>query len=208
MTIKVLIFDIDLTICNNSQRKRLALERALSCKISNQDWTQIKSEYYLDKILSKLKIQYNELILQKFLSHFLYDEDLFQYDKPFQFAVPVINELKNKYQIYYLTARTLCKTAHNFITKYSFYDGTIYCCDDTNKKNSYFQKIIDHSISKPYEIISISDLPDDGITAKKLGIISVGTYEGCPSNKNHLEKVCDYTISNINELPNLLTTIY
>ena len=75
MTIKVLIFDIDLTICNNSQRKRLALERALSCKISNQDWKQIKSEYYLDKILSKLKIQYTELILQKFLSHFLYDED-------------------------------------------------------------------------------------------------------------------------------------
>ena len=61
MTIKVLIFDIDLTICNNSQRKRLALERALSCKIPNQDWVQTKSEYYLDKILSKLKIQYLSL---------------------------------------------------------------------------------------------------------------------------------------------------
>ena len=57
MTIKVLIFDIDLTICNNSQRKRLALERALSCKIPNQDWVQIKSEYYLDKITNKISLR-------------------------------------------------------------------------------------------------------------------------------------------------------
>ena len=54
---------------------------------------------------------------------------------------------------------------------------------------------------KPNEAVAIGDLPGDALAAKSVGISTIGTYEGHPSGKEGLEKVCDFVIENIVDLP-------
>jgi len=208
--IKVLIFDLDLTLCENYERKRKAIERALNKEIPRELVPYIRSDYVFDTILAKMGIRTGKVsILKSAFQHFFYDEDLFQLDKPFKGAVETLTRLaEDGYRIYYLTGRPIKKTAIDFITKYGFPQGTTYAekvgVGESHKKVKLFSRILKDAGVEPSEAAAIGDLPGDASAAEKVGIIAIGTYEGHPSGREGLEEVCDLVIERIVDLPEAL----
>ena len=210
--VKVLIFDIDLTICDNFDRKRKAIERVFGKGIGETQWSYIKYEYGFGKILKKLQIKSNhDNIINEMLNHFLYDEDLFKLDVPFKMAVDVLNRLSDKYEIYYLTGRPVHSTAVDFITKFGFPEGKIFSekigLGESSKKSELIREIVKISKIIPQEGVSIADLPGDALAAKKAGVVAVGTYEAHLDMMCELEELCDYVIGKIDELPEVIDQI-
>jgi CTP-dependent riboflavin kinase len=208
--VKILIFDLDLTICENSERRRKAIERALNKEISEEFINYIKNGYPLDVILDKMQIHpEQEAILKSCYQHFLYDEDLFQLDRPFGGAVETLTKLaKEGYEIFYLTGRPIKKTAVDFITKYGFPQGDIYAekvgVGESHIKVKLFQRILTDAKAEPNETVAIGDLPGDALAAKQLGITAIGTYEGHTTGKEGLMEACDAVIKRIIDLPEAL----
>ena len=209
LKVRVLVFDIDLTICDNSERKRKAVERALGRKISELEWSEIKWEYGFEKILDKLGVSSEqEKSLNDIMKHFLYDVDLFELDKPFGKAVEILNSLDHKYEIYYLTGRPIHQTAVAFIEKYAFPKGDIYSTKaglgESYKKITLLSQILRAANVTSGEVVSIADLKGDAQAAKEVGVTAIGTYQAHQEMREELQEVCDEVIGDIRELPEAL----
>ena len=210
--IKVLIFDVDLTICNNSERERRSIERTLDHRISDGDWALIKDEYGFHRTLEVLKINSSlEKIVNGVMKHFLYDEDLFELDYPLDMAVKTLNILNNDHIIYYLTGRPIHHTAVDFIKKFGFPDGKVFSIKlgfgESHKKIRPLSQILREAKVNPEEAVSVADLPGDAMAAKSVGVVTVGTYQAHLNMKEELQRVCDHVIGNILELPTVLNEL-
>jgi phosphoglycolate phosphatase-like HAD superfamily hydrolase len=214
VTIKLLIFDIDLTISDNFARKKKAIERGIGRRLKEKSFQRIKRAYGLEAILKGLGFRESEipLLQEKILNHFFYDEDLFDLDTPLEGAVETLKSLaKEGYKIYYLTGRPLIQTAEKFLNYYGFPAGPVFAemikPGESEKKIKLFAAIVKHAKINPREALAVGDLPGDAIAAKKVGIMTVGTCQAPESSEEELKRVCDYTISNIADLPKILQKI-
>ena len=115
---------------NEQKLERFAKGEKIDSMIISYDNKSRKIVYHLshDELLRDLlQIKSNhDKIINEMLNHFLYDQDLFKSDVPFEMAVDVLNRLSDKYEIYYLTGRPVHSTAVDFITKFGFPEGKIF----------------------------------------------------------------------------------
>ena len=212
MKIKVLVFDLDLTICDNFDRKRAALERTVNRTFSDDQWRDVKYEYGFANILRQLGVNHDRETIDSILNHFFYDEDLFALDKPFERAVNTLKLLaKHGYTIYYLTGRPIRKTALQFLERFGFPPGKVYSekvlFGEGWKKVRMLQEIISEARVAPAEIASVGDLPQDGEAAKQLGVFAIGTTESRGFGNAELEKTCDYVIDDVSKIPEVLVKL-
>lgn len=180
-----MIFDVDMTICDTSIRKRMALERTLMDKSKKP-----------------------EEIMDKMLRYFFFDEDLIKTDVPLDGAVETLQKLSDGYKIYYLTGRPSAQTAKDFLRRYRFPIGPVFATmvkpGESEKKVALFREILDDAKVNGREAVSIADLPGDAIAAKGVGIRTIGTCQARKNAKERLECVCDIIIDEIGKLPEAL----
>jgi phosphoglycolate phosphatase-like HAD superfamily hydrolase len=183
---KVLIFDIDMTICDPSIRRRKALERAI--------------------------LEGSKGILGHAFEHFFFDEDLFETDVPLNNAAEMLRELSPSYGIYYLTGRPLKRTAEDFLEKHGFPDGAVFATKvapgEGKKKTALFKEILKDACITAEDAVSIADLSSDAIAAKELGIKTIGTCQATKQRRASLERSCDFVIGNISELPEAIEAVF
>ncbi|MFQ5762436.1 MAG: HAD family hydrolase, partial [Candidatus Bathyarchaeia archaeon] len=207
--VRLLIFDIDLTICDNFERKRRSLERALGRTFTNREWRRVKYRYGFRAVLKELQPDKPPSailsISKRILHHFFYDDDLFQFDKPFPRAVETLRQLADEgYIISYLTGRPIRRTAEDFLRKYRFPEGRLLnekvSLGQSHKKVRLMKRMLRELNVSPEETIAVGDLPDDAEAAKEAGIRAVCTLESRGFDEYYLRSICDETIRKITEL--------
>jgi len=204
--VKVIILDIDLTLCNNLERKVKSIERALGKSIEDSKIRRrIAYSYGFGKVLKNLGVKDIKEFKSKALYHFFYDLDLFNYDKPFDGASEIVKELDKEYKIYYVTGRPIKETALQFLRKNNFPLREVYNIEikpgESWKKVKIFKDILKKEKVNAEEVVAVGDLPGDAIAAKKLGFRTIGVCKIYKSFKKKLEKICDIVLEDIRELP-------
>lgn len=205
----LLVFDLDLTICDNSRRKRLALERALGPALALAGTDRLRGEM-LEEIVQNLRL--SSEMARQVMRHFFFDEDLFDSDVPLEGTVEVLRDLAAAgHTLYYVTGRPLRRTAEAFLAKFDFPPGPLYADSvgpgESWKKVRLFREIREREGGAPG--IAVGDLVGDALAAKEAGLFAVGTLQA--SERVHwradLEEVCDALIAHIWEFPVLIEQV-
>jgi phosphoglycolate phosphatase-like HAD superfamily hydrolase len=203
----LLIFDIDLTLCDNFERKKGAFEKALGRKLCGEEEEILRRELAENAVV---RFGIDDEGREKILFHFFWDEDLYELDVPLAGAVDVVRELSKKHRIYYVTGRPSTKTARKFLRKYGFPDAPVYAeivgPGESRKKVKMFEMILARENLRWG--VAVGDLPGDALAAKECGLYAVGVLsEERRALRETLEEVCDVVIQDIRELPELLERI-
>lgn len=204
----LLIFDIDLTICDNSMRKKKAFERALGRELSTAEVDFLSKNLAEDAVrIWKTDNKTNMEILR----HFLYDEDLFELDKPMAGAVETVCALSKNHRIYYVTGRPTSSTAETFIKRNGFPAGEVYAVlvgpGESHKKIPLFKEVLR---KEPGNFaVAIGDLYGDADAARKAGMYAVGIVQALEraNYRKRLEGICDSVIDDMRELPKVIEKI-
>jgi phosphoglycolate phosphatase-like HAD superfamily hydrolase len=210
--VKAIVLDVDLTICDSNERKKKAFERAFGSELAKRLNSSIANEYGFERLkeiseLKKFKNPVNEVV-----KHFLYDKDLFELDKPLGNAVKVVNEIASLgYKIYYVSGRPLKETVNEFIERFKFPKGKVYCIEvkpgESMKKVTLFKEIMKEVNAKKGEVVSVADQPGDALAAKSAGMVAVALSHAHPYLKRRLDKVADFVIERIDDLINVIRKI-
>lgn len=205
----LLVFDLDLTLCDNSLRKRSALERVLGPGIAGTESGQLRNEMVED-ILRDLRL--DREMTRRVMHHFFFDEDLFDLDVPLEEAPEVLRGLAAAdHALYYVTGRPLRRTAEAFLSRFTFPPAPLYSDfvgpGESWKKVRLFKEIREREGGAPG--IAIGDLVGDALAAREAGLFAVGTLQAPERvhTRTDLEEVCDALIGHIREFPALLEQV-
>ncbi len=205
----LLVFDLDLTLCDNSRRKRRALERGLGPGLALAGTDRLRDDM-LEEIVRDLRL--DQGVGRQVMRHFFYDEDLFDLDEPLEGAPEVLRELAEAGPtLYYVTGRPLRRTAEAFLAKFDFPRAPLYADSvgpgESWKKVRLFREIRERENGA--RGIAVGDLVGDAVAAKEAGFFAVGTLQAPERvhRRADLEEVCDALIAHIWEFPVLLEQV-
>lgn len=205
----LLVFDLDLTICDNSRRKRSALERGLGPGLALAGADRLRNEM-VENIVRDLRVGGD--VARQVMHRFFFDEDLFDLDVPLEGAPEVLEGLAAAgHTLYYATGRPLRKTAEAFLTRFRFPRAPVYADfvgpGESWKKVRLFREIREREGGAPG--IAVGDLVGDALAAREAGLFAVGTLQATERvhERADLEEVCDALIGHIREFPALLERV-
>lgn len=202
-----MIFDVDATICDNTERKRRAIEETLNIIIPDEIYSRIKKRGFPD-IIRTLGFEPGKDVVKKVEERFLEDEELYVLDKPVEGAVGTLNALASIYEIGYVTGRPNERLALNFLKRYGFPLGPVMArrigSGEGMKKAEMFKEILKKLNASPSESVSVGDMPEDGLASRTVGILSVGVAEFSTVEADVMKNHFDYVIERIADLPKFL----
>ncbi|PUA31868.1 MAG: hypothetical protein B9J98_05075 [Candidatus Terraquivivens tikiterensis] len=204
---KAIIFDIDATICDNTERKRRAIELTMKVLIPDEVYSRIRRRGFPD-ILRALGFEPSKEVVQKVEGRFLEDEELYSLDRPVEGAVETLNALASNYRIGYVTGRPNERLALNFLKGYGFPLGPVLAkrigSGEGMKKAEMFKEMLKRLDVTASESISVGDMPEDGLASRASGILSVGVAEFSTVDVEVMKNHFDHVIERVADLPRLL----
>lgn len=205
----LLVFDLDLTVCDNSKRKRKALERGLGPALALAGTDRLREDT-VEEILRELRL--GREVADRVMRHFFFDEDLYELDVPLEGAPEVLRDLAAEgHTLYYVTGRPQRRTAEAFLSRFEFPPGPLYSDfvgpGESWKKVRLFKEIREREGGA--RGIAVGDLVGDALAAREAGFYAVGTLQAPERvhRRAELEEVCDALIAHIWELPVLLEQV-
>jgi len=207
---KAIIFDIDATICDNTERKRKAIELTLNITVPEELHSRIKKKGF-PYIVKALGFEPNSELVKKVESCFLECEELYSLDRPIEGAVETLNALAPSYKIGYVTGRPKEQLAIDFLKRYGFPIGPVMArrigSGEGMKKVEMFKEILKRLGVEPSEAVSVGDMPEDGLASRAVGMLSVGVAEFSTVDVDFMRNNFDYIIERITDLPKLLADL-
>ncbi len=207
---KTIIFDINSTICDNTKRKRKAIELAMNITIPDEFYSRIKKRDF-PYIIKMLGFEPNSEIIKNVEKHFLEGEALYILDRPVKNAVEILNALASTYKIGYVTGRPKEQLALDFLKRYKFPLGPVIAkrisSGEGMKKVEMFKEMFKRLDTTPSETVSVGDMPEDALASKAVSMLSVGIAEFSTVDVNIMRNNFDYVIEKVSDLPKLLANL-
>lgn len=207
---KTIIFDIDATICDNTERKRRAIELTMNIAIPDELYSRIRKKGF-PYIIKALGFEPNSELVKKVEKCFLENEVLYVLDRPIEGAVETLKNLASVYRIGYVTGRPKEQLALDFLKMYGFPIGPVMArrigTGEGMKKVEMFKEMLKILGTTPSEAISVGDMLEDGLASRAVGMLSVGVAEFSTINVDIMRNSFDYVIAKITDLPNLVAKL-
>lgn len=181
--IRAILTDVDATIMDNRERRIRAVEQTLGVKIENERRAKAYSALTVEDVAKVADVDLSDRILEDIVNKFLDDIELYNLDTPAEGAIETFNSLaRNGIKIIYVTGRPGVNYIRPFIEKMGFPMGPMYYERITGVgaaeiKKSLFKKALNENKLEPSEVISLGDMPHDGLASRCLNIYSVGTTQ-------------------------------
>lgn len=207
---RAMVFDIDSTICDNTDRKKLAIEMAIGASIDDGIYGQIRYRSF-PEILRRLGYNPDRDLVMKVEDRFLEDEDLYELDRPAEGALETLRRLSQRYKLCYVTGRPKEHLAASFLKKYGFPMGPVVAdkirTGEGMKKTVMFQRALSSLGVRPSEAVSVGDMPEDGMASRTIGMLSVGVSKLSTIDFDEMLKYFDHVIHRIDGLIELMEKI-
>lgn len=208
--IRAILTDVDATIMDNRERRIRAVEQTLGVKIENERRAKAYSALTVEDVARIAGVDLSDKVLEKIIDRFLDDLELYELDTPAEGAIETFNNLaSNGIKIIYVTGRPGVNYIKPFIERVGFPLGPMYYERITGVgaaeiKKSLFEKALLENKLQPSEVVSLGDMPHDGLASRCLNIYSIGTTQisGVPSEV--LKPYFDEVIIHISSLPALI----
>lgn len=204
---KAIIFDIDSTICDNTERKKIAIERSIGKDIDYEIYDRVRYKGF-PEILKILGYNPSKELLLKVEDYFLEDEELYELDRPVEGAVETLRALSQRYKICYVTGRPREHLATSFLRRFDFPMGPVIAekihTGEGMKKVGMFQRALSLMGVDASETVSVGDMPEDGLASRAVKIPSVGVSRLSTIDFYEMQKYFDYVIHRIEELLDLM----
>ncbi|MEM0090584.1 MAG: HAD hydrolase-like protein, partial [Nitrososphaerota archaeon] len=143
--------------------------------------------------------------------HFLENEVLYALDRPIEGTVETLNVLASIYRIGYVTGRPKEQLALDFLKRYGFPVGPVIArrigSGEGMKKVEMFKEMLKRLGTTPSEVISVGDMPEDGLASRAVGMLSVGVAEFSTIDVDLMRNSFDYVIAKITDLPKLVAKL-
>ncbi|MCL7385631.1 MAG: HAD family hydrolase [Thaumarchaeota archaeon] len=207
---RAIIFDIDATICDNTERKRRAIELTLNIAVPEELYSRIKKKGF-PHIIKALGFEPNNELVKKVERCFLENEELYVLDRPIEGAVETLNALASIYRVGYVTGRPKEQLALDFLKRYGFPIGPVMArrigSGEGMKKVEMFKEMLKRLGVEPSEAVSVGDMPEDGLASRAAGVLSVGVAEFSTVDVDLMRNNFDHIIERITDLPKLLADL-
>jgi phosphoglycolate phosphatase-like HAD superfamily hydrolase len=207
---RAIIFDIDATICDNTERRRRAIELTLNIAVPEELYSRIKKKGF-PHIIKALGFEPNNELVKKVERCFLENEELYVLDRPIEGAVETLNALASIYRVGYVTGRPKEQLALDFLKRYGFPIGPVMArrigSGEGMKKVEMFKEMLKRLEVEPSEAVSVGDMPEDGLASRAAGMLSVGVAEFSTVDVDLMRNNFDHIIERITDLPKLLADL-
>ncbi|MCS7136315.1 MAG: HAD hydrolase-like protein [Nitrososphaerota archaeon] len=207
---KAIIFDIDATICDNTERKRRAIELTMNVAIPDEVYSRIKKRGF-PYIIKALGFEPSDELVKKVEKCFLENEVLYVLDRPIEGAVETLNVLASSYRIGYVTGRPKEQLALDFLKRYGFPIGPVLArrigSGEGMRKVEMFREVLRRLEAEPSEAVSVGDMPEDGLASRAVGMLSIGVAEFSTVDVDVMRNNFDYVIERITDLPKFLADL-
>jgi phosphoglycolate phosphatase-like HAD superfamily hydrolase len=207
---RAIIFDIDATICDNTERRRRAIELTLNIAVPEELYSRIKKKGF-PHIIKALGFEPNNELVKKVERCFLENEELYVLDRPIEGAVETLNALASIYRVGYVTGRPKEQLALDFLKRYGFPIGPVMArrigSGEGMKKVEMFKEMLKRLEVEPSEAVSVGDMPEDGLASRAAGVLSVGVAEFSTVDVDLMRNNFDHIIERITDLPKLLADL-
>ncbi|MCL7387791.1 MAG: HAD family hydrolase [Thaumarchaeota archaeon] len=207
---RAIIFDIDATICDNTERRRRAIELTLNIAVPEELYSRIKKKGF-PHIIKALGFEPNNELVKKVERCFLENEELYVLDRPIEGAVETLNALASIYRVGYVTGRPKEQLALDFLKRYGFPIGPVMArrigSGEGMKKVEIFKEMLKRLEVEPSEAVSVGDMPEDGLASRAAGVLSVGVAEFSTVDVDLMRNNFDHIIERITDLPKLLADL-
>lgn len=208
--IKAIITDIDATIIDNRERRVKAVEKVLGFRLDGERRKRAYSALTVEEVARLAGVELGEKSLKEMIDVFLDDLKLYEFDRPAEGAVETLNQISRMgVAVVYVTGRPGIKYIAPFIEKMGFPRGPIYYERITGEgaeeiKKTLLEAALRDNGFEGSEVVSLGDMPHDGVASRSLNIYSIGTTQVSGVAPELLRPYFDEVITHISFLPSII----
>jgi phosphoglycolate phosphatase-like HAD superfamily hydrolase len=208
--IKAIITDIDATIIDNRERRVMAVEIVLGFRLDGERRKRAYNALTVEDVARLAGVELNEKALKEIIDVFLDDLKLYEFDRPAEGAVETLNQLSREgVAVVYVTGRPGIKYIMPFIEKMGFPRGPVYYERITGEgadeiKKTLLEMALKDNGFEGSEVVSLGDMPHDGVASRSLNIYSIGTTQVSGVAPEFLRPYFDEVITHISFLPSII----
>jgi len=205
--IKAIVTDMDATIIDNRERRVKAVEEVLGIRLNDEKRKRAYNALTVEDVAKLAGVNLTEDVLEEIINIFLDDLNLYRLDRPAEGAVETLRQLsEDGVAIIYVTGRPGIEYIVPFIEEMGFPIGPVYYErisgeGATEIKKSLLRKALAENGLETSEVISLGDMPHDGVASRCLNIYSIGTTQVSGISPDYLRPYFDEVITHIYSLP-------